>query len=294
MKKRVFHIDEKCFIIYTGKSSADNQSFLRIGNSGFVTKDIQSHIRFIVVPDAKIIDINREKENIKFMEQGKIKYICNKENLDLLFSALSKNSVDTDKLYHQDLSKELENINRVENKKHFFTIFYENKNIKLVVSEEIFFDLFSSLNETSDYEKERERLANFIQVLDKLKRKNKNNVFETQKPVWKPDFDIISSYLFLTQDNVYFPLNTGMFNIKEDGKGFKFCFNSSQRFNIGRKIQLKILENDKTKIEMEGLLYEGEVIESEVLYEYYAIFNEISDDNLSVFYYVYKEIQKKG
>lgn len=274
MERRIFQVDEKCFIIYTGKSSADDKSFLRIGNSSFISNnvEIQKHVRHIVVSDANSVDIKTEKENIRHMESGKIIYICNKHNQDLLFGLLRKAGVDTDNLYHKNLSKELENVNRLENKKHFFTIFYENKNVKLVFNEEIFFDLFSYKKEDVNYEEERERLLNFIILLDKLNSENRSanltEEFTNITEITKLEYD--NCVMFIAQDNQYFPLNVGNFKITRlnDNGDFNFSFNCSQRFYTGRELSLIVLERDEKKIDISDILLDSEVLESMVLYGY--------------------------
>ncbi len=290
MDKRVFQIDEKCFIIYTGKSSADNRSFLRIGNSQFLNdkKDIQSHIRHIVISDALSVDMQKEKDNIKYMEKGKIIYICNKKNQDILFNNLQKVGVDTNSLYHRDLSKELENVNRLENKKHFFTIFYENKNVKLVFNEEVFFDLFSYKKESDSFDKERLRLSNFIAMLDNLNKESKELSFTEECLKEKEDdlLDLDRSSMFIAQDNHYFPLNVGMFkmvNYSDDENSNEntvnnilFKFNCSSRFYAGRYLSLIVLERDKNKIELSDILLESDVLESQILYGYSMIFKNNS------------------
>ncbi|OHD09555.1 MAG: hypothetical protein A2086_04190 [Spirochaetes bacterium GWD1_27_9] len=298
MNKRIFSIDEKCFIIYTGKSSADNKSFLRIGNSEFITKNIQSHIRHIVVPDASTVDAKLEKDNIKYMEKGKISYICNKKNQDILFKSLASVGVDTENLYHKDLSKELENINRIENKKHFFTIFYENKNLKLVFNEEIFFDLFSFMREKWDFKQEQQRLNDFVDLIDDLYNQNKNKDFldtilDSKLPL---EIDFEYSSIFLIQENHYFPLNIGMFNIERQNKSgdFKFNFNCSQRFLVGKEISIFLLEKEEKKIELAGILLDGEVIESEVLYKYTADFKLNENNNSLIILQFYKYLCDKA
>ena len=295
MENRIFQVDEKCFIIYTGKSSADNRSFLRIGNSSFVSDidDIQKHIRHIVIPDANVIDIKKEKDNIKYMERGKISYICNKKNQDILFGALRKVGVDTDNLYHKDLSKEIENVNRLENKKHFFTIFYENKNVKLVFNEEIFFDLFSYKKDISDYKDEHERLHNFIGLLDRLNLEN-NDIQFTENIINNNEFaiNLKNSSLFITQDNQYFPLNVGMFKfvkIKEIGV-INFTFNCSQRFYTGRSMSIILFERDEKKIEISDVLIDSEVLESQVLYSYSMDFKSGESKDNSVIFQLYKHL----
>ena len=56
----------------------------------------------------------------------------------------------------------MDNISRVEFKKHFFTIFYDNKNVKLVTSEEVFFDLFESRIDKLSKVNDTPRLENFM------------------------------------------------------------------------------------------------------------------------------------
>jgi len=122
MNKRVFTIDEKCYLVYTGLSSTDNISFLRIGNSRFINENIQKHIRFIAVNDAHNLNIRLEKENIKDMENGKIRYICNEKNREILFKKLKENGINTENLYIKELSKDLDNISKIENKALFYYI----------------------------------------------------------------------------------------------------------------------------------------------------------------------------
>jgi hypothetical protein len=295
MDKRVFPIDEKCFIVYTGKSSSDNNSFLRLGNSDKVTKEIQPHFRYIVVPDASALDVAKEKENIQYMISGKICYICNKKNQDILFKALSKESVDTTKLFHQDLSPELDDINRVENKKHFFTIFYSDKNVKLVFNEEVFFDLYEYLNKKSDYESERKRLQKMIKVLDDLYKKNTHFIPPPEfleSDAMPMDLEFSSCVMFLLQENLYIPLSIGMHNIKrkEGGLDFTMEFNTSVRFFVGKDISLLVLEKGARKITITGKIAEGEVIESEVLYGYKADFSAEKNEDAITVLQIYKSI----
>lgn len=269
MNKRVFSIDEKCFIIYTGLSSADNKAFLRIGNSKAINKVIQSHIKYIVVPDVKLLDIESEIENIKYTTN--IKYICNKVNQDILFSSLREKEIDIDKIMHRDLSKKLENINKLENKKHFFTIFYENKNLKLLYDDEIFFDLFESKSKKWNYEKEQKRLLNFIKLLDKLNSSNKHSSFSIDDIVEVDKYITLeNSMMFILQRSNRFHLNPAMFAIKRKSKkgAFSLKFNCSYLFNIGEKISLVILDKGKKKILLNGTVSDGEVLEHGILYQY--------------------------
>jgi len=279
MDKRVFAIDEKCFIIFTGKSSADYKSFLRLGNSSFVTEKIQSHVRHIVINDAQFVDYKKEKENIKDMEPGKCSYICNKKNQDILFSGLANLGIDTKSLFHKDLSDEIDNINRIENKKHFFTIFYDNKNVKLVFNEEIIFDLFLALKEKVDYSSERIRLGKLIARLDLLYENHKNESPGNVSPQAKTN-DFKNLALFIIQDNNYFPLGLKMFNYSESEKSV--IFNCTQRFYVGQNISLTVMEKDSLKLELKGLMVEGEVLESEVLYMYKASFSNVTDADLKI------------
>jgi hypothetical protein len=277
MKKRIFPIDSNCFIIYTGLSSADNHSFIRIGTSSHVTKAIQSRTRYIVVPDVSRVDIDAEVRCIEHAGDGAIRYICNKKNQGKLFSALRAAGVGDQKLGYRGLSRELENMNRLENKKHFFTVFYQNKNIKIISNDEIVFDLFECEETKFNYAAERKRLSSFIQTLDSLYTRNISASFSFSKlkqPVTDNYLDFADTAFFVIQNSYYFHCSLGMLSVSsiKTGKSFDFTFNCSQRYSIGKKLGLTVLERGKNKISLDGLILEGEVIESGVLYSYTARF----------------------
>jgi hypothetical protein len=293
MDKRVFPIDEKCFIVYTGKSSSDNNSFLRLGNSDRVTKEIQPHFRYIVVPDAGSLDMKMEKENIRYMISGKICYICNKKNQDILFKALSKESVDISKLFHQDLSPEFDNISRIENKKHFFTIFYSDKNVKLVFNEEVFFDLFEYQNKKIDYQFEQKRLQKMINLLDDLYNENKNYLPPQdflESSALPMDLEYANCVMFVIQENLYIPLSIGMYKItrKKDSLDFILIFNTSVRFFVGKDISIMVLEKGAKRIGLKGKIIQGDVIESEVLYSYKSEFSVEKEEESITVLQIYK------
>lgn len=269
MSNRIFPIDDDCYIIYTGQSSADEKSFLRIGNSGKLDKKIQNHIGYIVISDAEKIDYHKEKNDIKYMEKGKIRYICNKENQELLFSKLEELGVNENDLFHKDLSKDLDNISRIDNKKHFFTVFYENKNIRIVSDDEVYFELFASGTENTDFEEQKKRLSGFIDRLENLKMdnidiKNKNVVSAFIDNSYSD-----KSSLFLLQDKVYIPLNPKMFKITsvQDRTIFFDC-NCSARFYAGKDAQVAVVIDGKERGIHKCLISSGEVIESQILYSY--------------------------
>ncbi|MCG8570245.1 MAG: hypothetical protein MJB14_08910 [Spirochaetes bacterium] len=296
MNKRIFEIDKDCFIVYTGLSSADYQSFLRIGNKDHLSDEIQKHIRFIVVPDAENLDFQKEKENIEHMEQGKIKYICNQENQDVLFHGLEAVGVDTKSLYHKKLSKNLNNISKIENKKHFFTIFYENKNIKLVFNEEIFFDLFN-YHEHRNYKKEEKRLNDLIAHLMRLNGENKSKLILKDIPDDKLiSFDYEKSALFIVQDNIYIPLSIGMFKIRKvrSEENFEITFNCSHRFYVGKEASLTLIARGEKDISLNGFVVEGEVLEKEVLYQYRLNFSHQKAEDFYKIISMYKYFINKG
>lgn len=276
MNNRIFLIGKNCYIIYTGQSSTDTRSFLRIGATELLSPEVQRHIRYIVVPDATRVDTKLEKENITHMQTGKIRYICNKENQDLLFSSLEEAGVDTKSLYHKDLSKDIDNIMKVENKKHFFTIFYDNKNVKVAFNEEIIFDYFNfEKDNRRDYEKEKERLLSLISRLDSINAVNRGKaVLKDFKEENRADIDCRKTSLFLLQDNIYIPLSIGMFKVIAGGEGeFELLLNCSSRFYVGKEITLTVLENGDKRENAKGFIYEGEVVESEILYQYKISFS---------------------
>lgn len=293
MNKRVFKIDEKCYLIYTGLSSADNISFLRIGNSKFITENIQKHIRFIAINDVSNINIKLEKENIKDMENGKIRYICNDKNRELLFQKLTENGINTQNLYIKELSKDLDNISKIENKKHFFTIFYDDKNIKVVSDEEFIFDYFESNKENVDYKKERDRLNNFIEEIDRLNTfyKTKNSI---KKNIESISLNYEKSTLFIIQNENYFPFTIGMFKSSIENNILSIDFTTSLRFWVGKDVELILLENDIDKIRLYGVIQQGEIIESGILYKYIANFSATREEEIGTIINFYKNLFKRS
>ena len=268
MDKRVFRIDEGCYIIYTGQSSADNAAFLRIGTSAKVSGSIQKHIRYIVVNDAAAVDINMEKNDIKFMPPGNIKYICSQQNHIDLFTRLQESGVNTRNFGIRSPSPDMDNINRVEFKKHFFTIFYDNKNVKLVTSEEVFFDLFESRIDKLSKVNDTPRLENFMKQLDALNAecRTKPKFIAAEPNLIKPT-DKLSG--FIIQDDQFTPLSAGMFEItKITGNVATVMFTNAQRFTVGRPMTFSLLNHADKVIQTNGLITEGTVVESQVMYKF--------------------------
>lgn len=268
MDKRVFRIDEGCYIIYTGQSSADNAAFLRIGTSPKVTGSIQRHIRYIAVNDAAAVDINMEKNDIKFMSPSNIKYICSQQNHIDLFTRLQESGVNTNNFGIRSPSPDMDNISRVEFKKHFFTIFYDNKNIKIVSNEEVFFDLFEARIDKLNKVNDSTRLENFIKQLDALNAecRIKPKFIEPSPSIIKPT-DKLSA--FIIQDDMFTPLTVGMFEItKITGNVATVMFTNAQRFTVGRPLTFSLLNHADKMIQTNGLITEGHVVESQVMYKF--------------------------
>ncbi len=271
MNKRIFPISKNCYIIYTGQSSSDEKSFLRIGSNGNIDKDIQRHIGYIVIPDATKVDYPAEINDIKYMEKGKIRYICNKENQEKLFKKLEESGVNESDIFHKDLSKDLDNISRIDNKKHFFTVFYENKNVKIVSDDEVFFELFDSTTEGEDFVEQEKRLRNFIDTLEKLKIENTDKKIFTAIKTYSTNKDIENKKcsFFLLQEKSYIPLNPRMFRVVRTSElKARFICNSSVMFNIGKEIKLAVVIDGREDCVCKGMIDSGEVIESQVLYSY--------------------------
>ncbi|MBP7552743.1 MAG: hypothetical protein KA885_04895 [Spirochaetes bacterium] len=291
MDKRIFPIGEKRYIIYAGQSSADNVSFLRIGNIEDLSDNIQKHIKYIVVGDIKNVDINLEKQNISLMEKGKTRYVCSDATRKELFSKLREVGVDTDSLYIKELSQDIDNISKIENKKHFFTIFYDNKNVKLVSNNEIFFDLFESRSDGKNIDREMKRLNNFIKTLDDMRSDCLKKVNYNFESVIKSDAKISDISLFIVQDDIYIPLSKGMFKTLGVSKeSIDLNLNNSQRFSIGKEANLVILENGNKKFVITGIFTEGKVVESMTLYDYFCSFNTDNDEALYLINEYYKSL----
>lgn len=297
MNKRVFPIDNDCCIIYTGQSSADERSFLRIGATGELDKKIQLHIGYIIISDAGKVDYTKEINDIKMMEKGRIRYICNKENREILFKKLNESGINESDLFHKDLSKDLDNISRIDNKKHFFTVFYENKNIKIVSDDEVFFELFEKNNEGADFSEQKARLLNFIDVLEKLRIENASAKLSEMIKDYAVNQDTASQKcsLFLLQEKLYIPLNPRMFRVVRISElRARFICNSSVRFNVGKEIKLAAVIDGREDLVCSGLLDSGEVIESQILYSYTYDVRFKNTDDMNKIFSIYDQLLKKA
>lgn len=283
MDKRVFQIDDNCYIIYTGQSTADNGSFLRIGNSAKLTKSMQQHIRFIVVNDASTVNIVLEKSNIQGMTPGNIKYICSKQTHIELFAKLNQLGVNTKNFEIRNLSQDID-ISQIENKKHFFTIFYDNKNVTIVSNEEVLFNLFECKGNKGPKVNDSPRLEALFGKLDKLNAecKMKPKVALPSNPGLIKKTDNLSA--FFVQDDLFTPLTCGMFHIEKLlGNSAVVLFTNTQRFAVGRPIKLSMLNHADKKLQANGIIYEGNVVESKIMYKYLCKIDFTDAQNLAYF-----------
>lgn len=176
-KDRVFFIDEKCYIIYTGTSLIDLKPLLRIGNSDFINEEIAKYIEYIVVPDGLIEDIEQEKNNINVAELKESSYVGTQLSLKEVFKSLKKLGLPV-----EDLKSKLVEASPVLNVKiqelslqnKAYVTFFKDGNISLSIGKEKIFDYFEeekySRYKKNSYHSERRRLLDLIKILENFRK----------------------------------------------------------------------------------------------------------------------------
>ncbi|OHD12038.1 MAG: hypothetical protein A2Z98_06440 [Spirochaetes bacterium GWB1_27_13] len=173
MEKRVFQIDQECFIIYAEDFSTKNERFLRVGNSPFL-KDFGEGLTFmsLVTPlypgnpfkeieifrpdiDKKIIGLKNVVERFtKFLEHNEIDI----SKIEIIYAeeeGLTKDKKLTEEEFLQDIKNST--ISR-----HSFASFYGDGNIRIFNKNQLFFDLKDYLNRFIDEKREIELLSDFF------------------------------------------------------------------------------------------------------------------------------------
>jgi|GEM_PF-1298459 len=169
--KRVFNIDQECFVIFLEDFTKDIDRFVRIGNSKFL-KIFGDNLTFVDLitpllpgdpfleleifrPDVDKIIIGLKKdvsEYINYLNMNKI----NTENLKIVYAEEQSKIVVTKKT-EEDFIKEIENDTRIKN--HSFASFYSDGNIRLFDRSNLIFDLKESLANCIDEYKEINNLS---------------------------------------------------------------------------------------------------------------------------------------
>ncbi len=174
MNRRVFQIDQECFMIYVEDMSSTKERFLRIGNSSFL-KEFGENLTFVTLlskmypgdpfheldifrpnVDRKIIGL---KESVKrflfFLKENKIN--VNKVNV---VYAEEASDIFKEVNSEEDFLKKIENDSRIN--RHSFASFYNDGNIRIFNQNEVFFDLREALFKTLNESHEIKKLAQFF------------------------------------------------------------------------------------------------------------------------------------
>ena len=162
MNKRVFQVDQECFLIYAEELSHKKERFLRIGNSPFL-KEVEKDLTFITLL-SEILPGDPLKEIEIFKKDKCCRVTGLKKTVDRFIEFLKKNEINTKNVKtviaekEKDLTSEKDFINRIrENnsiKNHSFASFYGGGNIKIFNKSETIFDLLEGLGNTTDINNE--------------------------------------------------------------------------------------------------------------------------------------------
>jgi len=174
LSKRVFQIDQECFIIYTEDLSSPKERFLRIGNSAFL-KDFGQGLTFLTLltplypgnpfSESEIFrpDIDRKIIGLKIYVDDFIKFLKNSE-VDIakvrVVYAESQGETKNKKITEKEFIKNIQTNKKL--KKHSFASFYLDGNIRIFNKDELFFDLKERLADTFDERKEIQVLSDFF------------------------------------------------------------------------------------------------------------------------------------
>ena len=89
---------------------------------------------------------------------------------------------------------------------------------------------------------------------------------------------------FIVQDDIFTPLTCGMFHIKKIiGNSLVVMFTNTQRFTVGRQIKVSILNRAEKKLQANGIIYEGNVVESKIMYKFLCKIDFADSKSLSYF-----------
>ncbi|HOL57041.1 MAG TPA: hypothetical protein PK351_07500 [Spirochaetota bacterium] len=169
--KRVFQIDQECFIIYAEDLSSPKERFLRIGNSPFL-KEFGEGLTFLTLL-TPLYPGNPFREKEIFRPGIDRRIIGLKSYVDDFVNFLKNSNIDISRVkvsyaeYGETKNKKVTEKDFIKNlksnkKKHSFASFYLDGNIRIFNKDELFFDLKESLKKSFDERKELEILSNFF------------------------------------------------------------------------------------------------------------------------------------
>ena len=175
MNKRVFHIDQECFIIFVEELSSKKERFLRIGNTP-VLKEFGENLTFVTLL-SKLYPGDSYREVDIFRPKIDKRVIGLKEITKNFINFLDKNGVNTEKVkktyaevdgkwFTNDVKSEKDFLEKIEKnngvKNHSFASFYNDGNIRVFNKSELIFDLEESLRNILDEKKEILKLSKFF------------------------------------------------------------------------------------------------------------------------------------
>lgn len=174
MNKRVFQIDQECFIIYVEELSSKKERFLRIGNSAFL-KEFGENLTFVTLlskiypgdpfheldifrpdVDRKIIGLRDiTKRFLYFLKENNI----NINKVNIVYAEEAGNLFKEVKS-EEDFLKKIEHNKKIS--KHSFASFYSDGNIRIFNKNEVIFDLLESMYNKLNESQEIKRLAYYF------------------------------------------------------------------------------------------------------------------------------------
>jgi hypothetical protein len=133
LERRVFHVDDECYIVYLGSSRDDYKPFLRIGNSRRLDEKVTPYIYTIVVTDSLTGDLLLEPRNINRKELNENRYVGSGERVERMLDFLKLYGLRTENIPHY---REFTS----EDQRAFLTM-YDNGNMTLTYDGKQLFDL---------------------------------------------------------------------------------------------------------------------------------------------------------
>jgi cytoskeletal protein RodZ len=129
-ERRIFHIDNECYIIYIGKDKQDLRPFLRIGTSDRIPKQVLSDIYTVIVPDSLTGNPLYEVRNESVREY---RYIGDSEIIQHFKKFLQ---------IFKTKPKAIEDYKHVKSDGNRVLVYFmDNKNINIAYNNEVIFDL---------------------------------------------------------------------------------------------------------------------------------------------------------
>lgn len=134
-EKRVFQIDNECYIVYLGSDREDYKPFLRVGNSKSLTQEIISNIYNIIITDSYTGNAPLEAGNINTINIQENRYVGDENTIRKFLVFLNNFNIETSKI------TQYQKIKTEDNKALVF--FYDDGNVNLNYDKKLIFDLKS-------------------------------------------------------------------------------------------------------------------------------------------------------